>query len=64
MRLPVKWGLKMMWAQVFKPKTKNWSKARRAIEDYIQEEDARRHAAVMKTGAPKPGEKPHAQAAE
>lgn len=64
MRLPVKWGLKMMWAQVFKPRTKNWSKAQRAIEDYIHAEDARRHAAVMKGDAVKHTERPHAQAAE
>ncbi len=24
MRLPFKWGLKMAWAQVFKPKTRGW----------------------------------------
>jgi heterodisulfide reductase subunit C2 len=40
MRLPVKWGIKMAFAQVFKPKTKGWKGARRAIEDYIHETEA------------------------
>ncbi|MFM9941177.1 MAG: 4Fe-4S dicluster domain-containing protein [Hyphomicrobiaceae bacterium] len=40
MRLPFKWGLKMAWAQVFKPKTRGWAKSRAAIEDYIHEVEA------------------------
>ena len=52
MRLPVKWGLKMMWAQVFKPKTKDWAKSRKAIEDYIIEQDAH-HRHALKLDAPK-----------
>lgn len=45
-RLPIKWGLKSAWAQVFKPKTKDWAKARKAIEDYIHEEEDKRAAAL------------------
>jgi heterodisulfide reductase subunit C2 len=46
MRLPFKWGLKMAWAQVVKPKTKGWAKSRRAIEEYIIEEEDKRHRIV------------------
>ena len=46
MRLPFKWGLKMAWAQVFKPRTRGWAKSRAAIEDYIIEEDAKRQAVI------------------
>lgn len=42
MRLPFKWGLKMAWAQLVKPKTKGWAKSRRAIEEYIIEEEGKR----------------------
>jgi heterodisulfide reductase subunit C2 len=48
MRLPVKWGLKMAWAQVFKPKTRGWEKSRKAIEDYIIEEEGKRKAVLAK----------------
>jgi heterodisulfide reductase subunit C2 len=34
-RLPIVWGIKMAWALVFKPKTRNWGRSKRAIEDYI-----------------------------
>lgn len=46
MRLPVKWGLKMAWAQIFRPRTRNWAKPRAAIEDYIQEAGAKRNAMI------------------
>ena len=46
MRLPVKWGIKMAWAQLFKPRVRKWAKARAALEDYIHEKEAERHAAV------------------
>jgi heterodisulfide reductase subunit C len=39
-RLPVKWGLKSALALVFKPRTRRWGSARRAIEDYIHEQEA------------------------
>lgn len=46
MRLPVKWGLKSMWAMVFHPRTRGWDKARVAIEDYIIEKEAEHKAAL------------------
>jgi heterodisulfide reductase subunit C len=46
MRLPFKWGLKMMWGQVFKPKTREWAKARAALEEYIHEKESERKAIV------------------
>jgi heterodisulfide reductase subunit C len=39
-RLPVLWGIKMALAQVFRPRTRGWRKARAAIEEYIQEQEA------------------------
>lgn len=49
MRLPVKWGLKMVWAQLFKPKTRGWStKERRAIEDYLHEVETERKGVLAK----------------
>lgn len=46
MRLPFKWGLKMAWAQLFKPRTRGWAKSRAAIEDYIHEMDSERKAVI------------------
>jgi heterodisulfide reductase subunit C len=46
MRLPVKWGLKSMWAMVFHPRTRGWDKARVAIEDYIIEKEAEHKSAL------------------
>jgi heterodisulfide reductase subunit C len=46
MRLPVKWGIKMAWAQLFKPRTRDWGKARAALEDYIHTKEVERQAAV------------------
>ena len=43
-RRPFVWGLKMAWAQIFKPKTRDWSRARAAIEDYIHEKEGERKA--------------------
>ncbi len=45
-RLPVVWGIKMMLAQVFKPRTKGWRKARAAITDYIHEQEAHHRQAL------------------
>lgn len=52
MRLPVKWGLKSMWAMVFHPRTREWTKARAAIEDYIIEKEAE-HKKALGLGRPK-----------
>ena len=67
MRLPVKWGLKMAWAQVFKPRTRNWGKARAAIEEYIHEQEEERKAVIgtAKSGPDMaPATKPLRHAAE
>jgi heterodisulfide reductase subunit C len=39
-RLPVLQGMKMGWATVFRPRAKNWGKARDAIAEYIHEQEA------------------------
>jgi heterodisulfide reductase subunit C len=66
MRLPVKWGLHSLMAQVFKPRTRGWDKARAAIEDYIVEVETEHRKALgldnAKRGAPEP--KALAEAAE
>jgi heterodisulfide reductase subunit C2 len=49
-RMPVKWGIKMGLAQIFKPKTRDWKKASAAISDYIIEEEEKRSAAVSGAG--------------
>ncbi len=46
MKLPVAWGIKSLFAMVFKPRTRNWQPARRAIEDYIQEQDMKHKSAL------------------
>lgn len=45
-RLPFVWGLKMAWAQLFKPKTRDWRRARAAIEDYLHEREGERKKIV------------------
>ena len=45
-KLPITWGIKSMLAMVFKPKTRNWDKARLAIEDYIHEQEAKHRKAL------------------
>ncbi|MGD9829962.1 MAG: 4Fe-4S dicluster domain-containing protein [Hyphomicrobiaceae bacterium] len=51
-KLPIAWGIKSMWAMVFKPKTNNWGKARAAIEDYIHEQEAK-HRTALKLDKPR-----------
>ena len=51
MKLPVVWGIKSLVAMVFKPRTRNWQPARRAIEDYIQEQEEKHKAALGLNGA-------------
>jgi heterodisulfide reductase subunit C len=45
-RLPVVWGIKMLLAQVFKPRTRGWGKARAAIAEYIHEQEASHRQAL------------------
>lgn len=44
--LPFKFLFHLGWATLFKPKTKNWDKARAAIEEHIAEEQAEQRAAL------------------
>jgi heterodisulfide reductase subunit C len=53
MRLPVKWGIKSMWAMVFHPRTRGWDKARVAISDYIIEKEAE-HKQALGLDKPRP----------
>jgi heterodisulfide reductase subunit C2 len=63
-RLPVKWGIKMAWQQVFKPKTRGWGKAKAALEDYIHEVEAEQKAAIHGKGAASQTRVPMREAAE
>ncbi len=38
-RLPILQGMKMGLATVFRPRTKNWGKARAAIDEYLHEQE-------------------------
>jgi heterodisulfide reductase subunit C len=62
-RLPVKWGIKMAWQQVFKPKTRGWDRARVALEEYIHEVEAEQKA-VIAGGATPQARAPVREAAE
>jgi heterodisulfide reductase subunit C len=62
MRLPVKWGLRSLWALVRKPRTRGWARSRLAIEDYIREEDAKRAEMLARSRSVSAGGR--AQAAE
>jgi heterodisulfide reductase subunit C len=53
-RLPVKWGIKSALALVFKPRTRRWGDARRAIEDYIHEQE-RTHKTALNLDRPMTG---------
>jgi heterodisulfide reductase subunit C len=45
-RLPFKQGFAMALAFVFRPRTKSWSKARAAISEYVDEQEARQRKAL------------------
>jgi heterodisulfide reductase subunit C len=45
-RLPVLQGIKMAWATVFRPRTRNWDKARAALEEYVHEQETRQRKAL------------------
>jgi heterodisulfide reductase subunit C len=53
MRLPVKWGAKMAVAQVFKPRTRGWSRAKAALEAYIRNKEAEHRALLGRERASK-----------
>lgn len=50
-KLPVRWGIKMALAQVFRPRTRGWRKAQAAIEEYIHEQENERRRALGLAGA-------------
>ena len=45
-RLPFKQGIKMGLAALFRPRTRNWGKARAAITEYVQEQEAKQRRAL------------------
>ena len=45
-RLPVLQGIKMGLAAVFRPRTRNWSKAGAAIDEYVREQEALQRKAL------------------
>jgi heterodisulfide reductase subunit C len=45
-RLPFKLGMLMGLAAVFRPRTRNWDGARRAIEEYVDEQHAKQRKAL------------------
>jgi heterodisulfide reductase subunit C len=45
-RLPFKQGIKMGLAALFRPRTRKWSKAREAITEYVQEQEAKQRKAL------------------
>lgn len=49
--LPIGWLMKMGWATVFHPRTKQWGPARDAIEEYAKEMELK-HLAAVKGGHP------------
>jgi len=45
-KLPIKLGLLMGMAFVFRPRTRNWGKARAALAEYVDEQEAKQRAAL------------------
>jgi heterodisulfide reductase subunit C len=45
-RLPVKLGIMMGLAALFRPKTRGWGKARAAITEYVDEQGAKHRKAL------------------
>jgi heterodisulfide reductase subunit C len=45
-RLPVLQGLRMAWATLFTPKTRNWRKASAALQEYIDEQESKQRKAL------------------
>ncbi len=70
--LPIKMLMGMGWATLFHPRTRGWSRARAAIEDYIEEREKAHRRALRLGDAPAPSQHsgdryahhPHKHAAE
>ena len=45
-RLPIKQGIALALAAIFRPRTRGWGKARAAITEYVQEQEARQRKAL------------------
>jgi heterodisulfide reductase subunit C len=45
-RLPVKQGFAMAWQTLFAPKTRRWGKASAALQEYIDEQEAKQRKAL------------------
>jgi len=45
-RLPIKLGFLMGWATIFRPRTRGWSRAGEAIEEYVHEQQAKQRKAL------------------
>ena len=45
-RLPFKQGLMMAWSALFTPRTKGWRKASAALQEYIDEQEAKQRKAL------------------
>lgn len=64
---PIQLLMSMGWATLFHPRTRRWGKARRAIEEYVQEKEAEhRRALGLDKSAPAHGatRQPHQHAAD
>ena len=47
-RLPVRLGIKMGLAALFRPRTRGWEKNRAAIEEYVHEQDVKQRKALAR----------------
>lgn len=47
-RMPVKLGIKMGLAALFRPRTRGWEKNRAAIQEYVHEQDAKQRKALAR----------------
>jgi heterodisulfide reductase subunit C len=45
-RLPFKQGITMAWQTLFTPRTKRWNKASLALNEYIDEQEAKQRKAL------------------
>ena len=45
-KFPVKFGVLMAWATLFRPRTRGWAGARHAIEEYVGEQKAKHREAL------------------
>ena len=46
LKVPFFWGIRMVLAQVLRPRTRRWGKAQAAMTEYLVEQRAKQHAAL------------------